>query len=164
MFQASSYLKRIAQPLTLQLAKQTSIGLHVRTDASFSDFPAEGNLRGNSGNGGVVTKESMEKMLPRLRELMGKSGNLMFLTGDSEMFDAMLEGEFPGRVLRIRNLALQHVGRDPSESSLMRAVMELHLLSLCNHLVMTANSRFSTVAVGLNTNCRSVDYFELNVC
>ena len=41
----------------------------------------------------------------------------------------------------------------------MRGVMELHLLSMCNHLVVTPNSRFSKVAVSLNTNCRSVDYF-----
>ena len=90
---------------------------------------------------------------------MGDRGNLMFLTGDSEAYDSLMESEFPGRVVRIQKLALQNVGRNPGESALMRAVMELHLLSMCNHLVVTPNSRFSKVAVSLNTNCRSVDYF-----
>lgn len=157
MFQPSSYLKRIAAPLSGLLAKATSVGVHIRAQPSFADSAAKTHAR---GTGDVVTPQSVEKMLPRLRELMGDRGNLMFLAGDSEEFDAMMEKEFPGRVLRVQKLALKNVGRDPSESALMRAVIELHLLSLCNHLVVTPNSRFSTVAVGLNTNCRSVDYFN----
>ena len=124
---------------------------------SFADSAAKTHER---GTGDVVTQQSVEKMLPRLRELMGDRGNLMFLAGDSEEFDSVMEREFPGRVLRVQKLELKNVGRNPSESALMRAVIELHLLSLCNHLVVTPNSRFSTVAVGLNTNCRSVDYFN----
>lgn len=156
MFQPSSYLKRIAAPISSLLSKTTSVGVHIRSDPSFADSAAKTHDR---GTGEVVSRESVEKMLPRLRELMGDRGNLMFLTGDSEAFDSLMESEFPGRVVRIQKLALQNVGRNPGESALMRAVMELHLLSMCNHLVVTPNSRFSKVAVSLNTNCRSVNYF-----
>ena len=152
LFRPSVYLKKIVAPFELLFASHFVVGVHIRSVKSYSDWLNE--------NPFLVSRNCIERMLPRIREQMEKENSILFFTADSDEFLPIFEEAFPNAVVQIDGLSRDHVGKNPSESAVVRSVVELYLLSLCDYLVVTEGSGFSNVAVNLNSKNCSVDYFS----
>ena len=152
LFRPSPYLKRIITPFKRLFSSHFVVGVHIRSVESYSDWLNE--------NPFLVSKSCIERMLPQIRKQMEKENSILFYTADSDEFLPIFEDAFPNAVVQIDGLSRDHVGQNPSESAVVRSVVELYLLSLCDYLVVTKGSGFSNVAVNLNLKHCPVDYFS----
>ena len=151
LFQPSDYLKHYLNPYLEVFSRHTVLGIHIRSGSS-------ANWRDPDFH---ITKEIIEMEFDRINEILTKSKDpLIFLASDSDELQQVIKSRFGDIVFSVSSLDKQHVGKFSTQSGLLRAVMELHLLGQCDYLLLTKPSGFGDCGRRLNAKNPPFWYFQ----
>ena len=133
LFQPSDYLKHYLDPYLEVFSRHTVLGIHIRSGSS-------ANWRDPDFH---ITKEIIEMEFDRINEIL-----------------TVIKSRFGDIVFSVSGLDKQHVGKFSTQSGLLRAVMELHLLGQCDYLLLTKPSGFGDCGRRLNAKNPPFWYFQ----
>lgn len=153
LFQPSAYLQRFIDPY-LQLFKgHRVLGVHVRSG---------GQAKWKDAGYFKLTPYMVKRHSRKIHDLMRDSRlDLLFLSTDSDLIESQLRQRFGSVMITVKSFPREHVGKDPTESGLIRSLLDLFLLGQCDELLLTKRSGFSQTALALNGKNPPVSYFAV---
>ena len=154
LFQPSDYTLQFLNPYLKIFRNHKVLGIHVRSGGSTSNWKDGGYFK--------VTEAVVRKHLPRIHNILQKHYNMkIFLSTDSDRIEQFLVSRYGSRVILVKEFPRSHVGKNPSEASLMRSYMDLYLLGQCDYLYLTRRSGFSRMGRAFNMKNPPIYYFKV---
>lgn len=151
LFQPTEYLRGYLQPYLKLFARHPVLGIHIRSGDSTKWKDASFHLTPD-----VITRE-FDHIDAVLRNL---TAPLIFLSSDSDTYKQLILDRYGKIVFTVSGLDLKHVGKSSTQSGLLRAAMELHLIGQCDYLLLTPVSGFGDCGKRLNRKKPTVWYFQ----
>lgn len=142
LFQPSAYLNYYLQPYYERMKNHVVIGIHIRQGGVLLNW--KDSVFRISMNGLYKAFKEIDHILRRHLDA------LLFVASDSKEFVSSIIQKYGSRVFGVDRLNAAHVGKRPSEEGLLRASMELVILSKCDYLFLTAGSGFSHCGENMN--------------
>lgn len=151
VFQLSELSKQYVQPFLDEIAGRYTVGIHYRY---VSDDPDADVLSVET-----VTM-ALENRFQGIDLKLAQHNGLLVVASDSDIVRNMLRERYKERIVMVDYLPLNTTNGLMNEASLMRNLIELQLLGQCDALYLTLKSKFSMVALAMNTKSASVEYFS----
>lgn len=142
LFKPSAYLNYYLQPYYEKMKNHVVIGIHLRQGGVLLNWK-DSEFR-ISINGLLIAFKKIDSILRK------HPSALLFVASDSKELVSSIIQRYGNRVFGVDGLNAAHVGKRPTEEGLLRASMELVLLSKCDYLFLTAGSGFSRCGDNLN--------------
>lgn len=153
LFQPSDYVMRFLRPFLELFEKGPVLGLHVRSGGKTANWKDAGYFG--------VTPAVVKRNGPKIHEFLARSPkSRLFLSTDSDEVEAFVRARYGRKVISVSSLPRNHVGKFPSEGSVMRSYLDLYLLGQCDVLFLTRRSGFSQMGLALNAKHPEVFYFK----
>lgn len=150
LFQPTYVLRELLQPYEQKLLGKFVVGVHIRRAGKLAEW-----------RDGVsyLSDRNLLRMKKYVEKIARRHPNLgIFIASDSLQVIKQFQSWFD-IVVTTNDYALEHVGRNPSYSGLIRSSLDLMLLSQSDVLLLTKNSQFSSVSHHLATHSILVKYF-----
>lgn len=146
VFQPSVFTQRFIDPYLKMIEGRYTIGVHIRFDDAVNDTSV-------SAVKGIVEKFSM------IHELQEEKNAVVVFATDSTTIKNLIHSHFEKDIVMVDYLPIDNTGKDATEASSMRIIIELFLLGASDSLFLTPNSKFSMIGLYLNKKSPSVVYF-----
>lgn len=154
LFQPSEYSLRFLKPYLDIFKKHKVLGIHVRSGGSTANW--------KDGDYFKVTTSVVKKHQPLIHSILRKHPNMrIFLSTDSDKVEAFVKGIYGKKMIYVKEFPRSHVGKNPSEESLMRSYMDLYLLGQCDYLLLTRRSGYSRMGRAFNMKKAPIFYFKV---
>lgn len=141
LFQLNSKSWNLLQPYLKQFDGFFVIGVHLR----FS-----GKLASWNDNRPYMTKEGVDRIIDEIQKIQ-RDQLRVFLASDSSTIVSRFQFTFRDQLIYVHEYSLEHVGRNATQSGMIRSILDLYLLSNCDQLFLTRHSHYSLVAMHLST-------------
>ena len=156
LFQPSDYVMRYLRPFLELFKKGPVLGLHVRSGGKTANWKDAGYFGVNP----TVVKRNG----PKIHQILARNAKTMlFLSTDSDEVEEFVRARYGRKVISVSSLPRNHVGKFPSEGSVMRSYLDLYLLGQCDYLFLTRRSGFSQMGLAMNAKHPEVFYFKVCV-
>lgn len=154
LFQPSEYSLRFLRPYLAIFKKHKVLGIHVRSGGNTANW--------KDGDYFKVTPYVIKKHQPLIHSILSNHTNMrIFLSTDSDKIEEIVKSIYGRKVISVQEFPRSHVGKNPSEESLMRSYMDLYLLGQCDYLLLTRRSGFSRMGKAFNMKKPPVYYFKV---
>lgn len=151
MFQPSEFLLSFLDPFLMLFKDHFMIGMHIRMS---------GHLSAWADKVAEMTTDRVKYQFLRVDHFIREHPDaLIFLSTDSRQIEKNMTDLYPGIVKTVGDLPRMHTGRITTEAGLMRAYLELFLLSKCDALFLTPGSALSRASRLMNMKAPNVTFF-----
>lgn len=148
VFQPSLFTQRFIDPFLKRISGRYTIGVHVRFESQ-----EEGSEVVQDSTQRFTNKFNMIRNMQRERNAM-----IVFATDSSEM-RTLIHQNFDHDFFMVDYLPVDESGKECTEASAMRTIIELFLLGSSDMLFLMEKSKFSMVGLSLNKKNPQVIYF-----
>ena len=94
-----------------------------------------------------------------IHELQDEKNAVIVFSIYSTTIKNLIHSHFEKDIVMVDYLPIDNTGKDATEASSMRIIIELFLLGASDSLFLTPNSKFSMIGLYLNKKSPSVVYF-----
>ena len=148
VFQPSLFTQRFIDPFLKRIKGRYTIGVHVRFESQEDDT--------------VAIQESTQRFTNKfnmIRNTQRERNAMIVFATDSSAMKNLIYQNFDHDFFMIDYLPVDESGKELTEASAMRTIIELFLLGSSDMLFLMEKSKFSMVGLSLNKKNPQVVYF-----